>query len=279
MKVVLTGASGFIGGYVLAELLDRGTDVVVATRNPGVFDTNQQAKVVTLDISAPGEDLYDRLDRPDVLIHLAWDGLPNYHSLHHFETELPAQYHFIKKAVESGLSSVVIAGTCFEYGMQAGELTEKTICQPENAYALAKDTLRRQLQLLTKTTSFNLTWARLFYMYGSRQQSNSLFAQLRSAVQRGDKVFNMSKGEQLRDYLPVETVASALVKLSERQNDADIVNICSGKPVSIRALVESWLEHYGWDIQLNLGYYPYPDYEPLAFWGSTDKLVKLVGAM
>jgi dTDP-6-deoxy-L-talose 4-dehydrogenase (NAD+) len=82
----------------------------------------------------------------------------------------------------------------------------------------------------------------------------------------------MSGGEQLRDYLPVEEVARQIVRLAMARRDIGIVNICSGKPISVRRLVEQWLCERNWQIELKLGYYPYPDYEPMAFWGDRTRL-------
>jgi dTDP-6-deoxy-L-talose 4-dehydrogenase (NAD+) len=82
----------------------------------------------------------------------------------------------------------------------------------------------------------------------------------------------MSGGEQMRDYLPVTEVARAIVSLAMKESDIGIVNVCSGRPVSVRRLVEGWISENGWNIELNLGRYPYPDYEPMAFWGSPEKL-------
>ncbi len=143
---------------------------------------------------------------------------------------------------------------------------------PANPYALAKDTLRKFMEELKHQHTFTLQWARLFYMYGPGQNPNSLLAQLDRAIDNGEPVFNMSCGEQLRDYLPVEVVASRLVALLEHPQYNGVVNICSGEPISVRRLVEQHHARRGADIQLNLGHYPYPDYEPLAFWGDAQKL-------
>jgi len=212
-----------------------------------------------------------------VAIHLAWDGLPNYTSLHHFEQELPRHYSFLKKLVKAGLPSLLVTGTCFEYGMQNGPLSEDLPTLPVNPYGLAKDTLRRQLECLQKQIPFEFTWCRLFYMYGDGQPAGSLFSQLKKAVERGDAVFNMSGGEQLRDYLPVKDVARYIAALAVSGKGAGLVNVCSGKPISVRGLVENWLKEHGWHIELNLGYYPYPDYEPMAFWGDSHKLDDCMG--
>lgn len=279
MKIALTGGSGFIGRHVLKALSHSDADIVVTTRKPEQFSQTENIKVVELDIGRAGSTVYHDLGCPDVLIHLAWGGLPNYRSTHHFDTELPAQYQFLRKMIEGGLPALVVSGTCFEYGMQSGELCEEIVCYPQNPYGFAKDALRRQLEFLNESNPFIFNWARLFYMYGHGMQANSLYSQLKAAIVKGEKTFNMSGGEQLRDYLPVEKVALGLVKLSELQASSQVTNICSGIPISIRQLVEGWIDKNGWDIELNLGYYPYPDYEPMAFWGSNKKMIDRIGSL
>jgi dTDP-6-deoxy-L-talose 4-dehydrogenase (NAD+) len=222
---------------------------------------------VPLDIQHPPADCYAALGNPDVVIHLAWSGLPNYKSLHHFETELPAQYRFISALVRQGLQSLVTVGTCFEYGFQFGPLSPDMPTRPNNPYGFAKDALRKQLQSLQAVHPYYLTWARLFYMYGDGQPESSLLPLLKKAVAAGEPLFDMSQGEQLRDYLPVTEVARRLVDLALSPSDRGVINVCSGSPISVRRLVENWVKENGWNIGLNLGHFPYPDYEPLAFWG------------
>lgn len=277
MRVVVTGATGFIGRHVIKELAGFDADVVAVSRRNDV-SLHGPAEYVSLDILDAPTDAYERLGRPDILIHLAWGGLPNYRSLHHFETEMPAHYRFLKSMVEGGLPAMLVAGTCFEYGMQSGCLGEELPTLPDNPYGFAKDTLRRQLQFLQQTHPFALTWTRLFYLFGEGQAGNSLYPQLRNATLRGDPVFNMSGGEQLRDYLPVEDVARYIVALAMQRQDVGVVNLCSGRPISVRSLVEQWIADHRWNIALNFGHYPYPDYEPLAFWGNDHKLSNLMGA-
>ncbi len=272
MKIAVTGATGFIGRHVLTALQDTDAEIVAVVRDTRLMTASPlkdlpSCHTVLMDIAKPNNNAWEQLGSPDVLIHLAWDGLPNYKSLHHFETELPKHYFFLKQLIESGLPKLVVTGTCFEYGMQSGALSVDSTIQPANPYAYAKAALHQQLRFLQNTQSFKLTWARLFYLYGSGQAATSLYTQLQEAIARGDKLFNMSGGEQLRDYLPVETAAQQLVKLAIQQSNTT-VNICSGQPVSVRRLVEQWRSEKNSDIQLKLGYYPYPDYEPMAFWGN-----------
>lgn len=271
MKVAVTGAGGFVGRHVLAELSKLDVEVIAVSRDATRFsDLHIATRIVEMDIARPAVHCFEQMGCPDVLIHLAWDGLPNYKSLHHFETELPRQYKFLKAMLEGGLPSLLVTGTCFEYGMQYGPLSADMPAKPNNPYGYAKDALRKHLEFLKSAKPFNLTWARLFYIYGEGQPKTSLYPKLKEAVLRGDKVFNMSGGEQLRDYLSVDEIARQIVQLALAQRDIGAVNICSGKPISVRRLVEQWLREHKWEIELNLGYYPYPDYEPMAFWGDSS---------
>ena len=273
MKIAITGASGFIGQHVLSNLLAERLDTIVIARQVNRLPKlHKSVKAVEIDISNPPIDIFERIGRPDLLIHLAWAGLPNYKSLHHFESELITQYQFLKLMIESGLTSLLVTGTCFEYGMQSGKLHEDLETRPTNPYGFAKDSLRNQLQYLQEKIPFNLTWARVFYLYGEGQANNAIYSQLIRSVERGDRYFNMSGGEQLRDYLSINEAAKYIVSLAKIASNNGIVNVCSGNPISIRKLVESWLEINGWSIDLNLGFYPYTDYEPMAFWGDRNKL-------
>jgi len=160
--------------------------------------------------------------------------------------------------------------------MQSGELSEDMLSRPENPYGFAKNALRTQLEFLKSEKYFNLSWCRLFYVFGEGQPQSSLFPQLKEAVRQGFEEFNMSGGEQLRDYLSVLDVSRAICKVSMSGRDNGVVNICSGVPISVRSLVEGWVANKGWSIKLNRGYYPYPTYEPMAFWGSVDKMKSLI---
>jgi nucleoside-diphosphate-sugar epimerase len=277
VKVAVSGATGFVGRHVVAALESAGHEPTLWVR-PSSSPSNARHRIVRIDIENPPDRPFEQLGRPEALIHLAWGGLPNYASLHHFERELPAHYAILKHLVEEGLSTLVVAGTCFEYGMQSGPLDEARAAAPANPYALAKDALRRQLQQLQRHRPFSLTWARIFYLHGDGQAASALLPQLRQAVAAGLPSFAMSGGEQLRDYLAVEQAADHLVALAGKRREHGIVNVCSGQPVSIRALVERWIAANDWSIRLDLGRHPYSEHEPMAFWGDARKLKQCLQA-
>jgi dTDP-6-deoxy-L-talose 4-dehydrogenase (NAD+) len=277
MKVAVTGATGFVGRHVLADLLVRGVEVVATARVPErIHVTDRRLTTVSMDV-AEADDAFARLGEPDVLLHLAWGGLPNYHSHMHLENELPRQIAFLNACARAGLRRVVVTGTCLEYGMQSGCLDESLPTAPITAYGRAKDRLRAHLQSLASDSGLQLTWARLFYLYGPGQASTSLYSQLRAAIASGAVEFPMSPGDQQRDFLPIEAAVAQLSALTLNAPDAGIVNLCSGVPKSVASLVHELLQGWGADLRLNLGVYPYPDYEPRDFWGSTQKLDTLLG--
>ena len=112
-------------------------------------------------------------------------------------------------------------------------------------------------------------------MYGEGQYEKAIIPQLNKAIQNGDEVFNMSGGEQLRDYLHVSDIAKNIVHISLQNEVIGIINNCSGKPIKLINFVESYLKEVKSNIKLNKGYYPYPQYEPMEFWGDDQKLKQI----
>lgn len=280
-KILITGATGFIGNYVIKELLENGYEIIATSHNEEKAKTASWfslVKYIPFDLKEFDNniDYYTYFGKPDAMIHLAWEGLPNYKAAFHLEENLPRHYSFLKNCIEYGLTDITVTGTCLEYGMQEGCLSEDMDTNPSNSYAIAKDGLRKQLEKLKQRKSFTLKWVRLFYMYGSGQSANSLLSQLECALGNKENIFNMSAGEQERDYLPVEKIAEYIVKIALQNKVTGIINCCSGKPVTIRRFVANYLEQTQQHIQLNLGYYPYTDYEPMHFWGDNKKLKSII---
>lgn len=280
-KVLVTGATGFIGNYVIEELLQRHYHVISSSANK----TNAEQKswfnktdyrALDLKLLKDNENYFNFFDRPDIMIHLSWEGLPNYKDNFHLEETLPKHKIFLKNILKNGLKNLNITGTCFEYGMQEGKLSENMDPLPGNPYAEAKNELRIFIEELKKSYSFEYKWIRLFYMFGKGQNAKSLLSQLQHALDKGDETFNMSGGEQTRDFLPVEKVAEYIVDVATQTNITGIINCCSGIPVTIKQMVLNYLNLRHQSIKLNFGYYPYPDYEPMHFWGDNNRLNQII---
>jgi nucleoside-diphosphate-sugar epimerase len=280
MKILVTGATGFIGDHLIHELLkDKSNEVIATSRDINKakrFDWFSEVKYIEYDFNNNNKNLYSFFESPDQLIHLAWDHLSNYNSLMHRDVTYPAHCKFVENMIIGGLKELVITGTCFEYGMVSGCLSEDIDTNPTNSYALAKDLFREFIARLEVKYEFTYKWVRLFYMYGKGQSQKSLMYLLDKAIYDKDKEFNMSGGEQLRDFLHIDKVVRNISLIAGQNIYVNQpINCCSGEPVSVKNLVENYLEEKQSNIVLNLGFFPYLDYEPMEFWGDNSKLQKI----
>ena len=281
MKILITGATGFIGSRAVSYALSLGCDVIASSvddvcvaKKHSWFD---KVCYIKFDITNyTQKDLFSFFNKPDILMHLAWSGLPNYNSLHHIEENLFPSYFFVKNLAQNGLKNVCGIGTCFEYGLQEGCMNEELNAFPVTAYSKAKNMLMDLISELNKTFDFSFKWIRLFYLYGDENKPNTLLGQLNLAIKNKKKSFDMSAGEQIRDYLHVDKVAEYIVNIALQNKITGIINCCSGKPISIRRFVENYMHENDLNIRLNFGAFPYSNYEPLAFWGNTNKLKKIL---
>ena len=272
MNVLVTGGTGFVGCHLVRALLDRGHQVsVVGRRDLRHLAWKNEVTYHACDIGQAIDRPFEALGRPDAVIHLAWSGLPNYDDALHIHTNLPTSQRFLGAMLEGGLRHLMVAGTCFEYGMLSGALTEDMSAEPTRPYAVAKDLLRRSLEGIRLQRPFILQWVRLFYVHGSGQNPRSLLSSLDHAIDSGATDFDMSEGAQIRDFIPVTDAVNRMATLLVHPECDGIINICSGTPVSILEVVKCHLKTRNAAIGLNLGRLPYAENEPMAFWGDDSK--------
>jgi nucleoside-diphosphate-sugar epimerase len=271
MKILVTGATGFIGKHLIPLLTSFSELEIIASAKTTLPNHWKGVTAKPWDLSTPPtENLFDYFQQPDVLIHLAWQGLPDYKNKVHEEVYLREQMAFLDHLIQGGLKKILVTGTCLEYGLKEGCLDEEMRCMPTVSYAKAKNDLYQYLS--TRYPQLALSWLRLFYVFGPGQYKFSLLSQLEEALKTGNPVFNMSPGDQIRDFIPVEEVVDIIARLAISRGGAGVVNISSGKPITVKDFVLNYLQRKEKTITLNTGFYPYPDYEPRAFWGNRRKL-------
>lgn len=278
MKILVTGSTGFIGQHVVRWLVNHNYEIIAtgtSEEKARKFDWYDKVKFIPCDYFTTTTNYYELFEKPDLLIHLAWKGLPNYMERFHMEENLPVEMKFLRSFAKSKHTKIVVTGTCYEYGVVEGCIAETHPTNPNTVYSAAKDALRRYLEFLANDFGIPWNWIRLFFMYGEGQSPKSLLPQLDAAIARGDKEFPMSGGEQLRDYMPVEKVAEYICRIALSECSG-VVNCCSGEFVSVRRLVEERVLACGSSIQLKLGVYEYPVYEGIAFWGDDSKLKEVL---
>jgi len=259
----LLGSEGFIGQAVRREAIDIDLHS---------WSHRQAASNHHFDLLNPStwEPLLSQC--PSHVILLSWPGLPNYQEPFHVSRNMPACVHLLEQLVAAGLQRIVIAGTCYEYGMQNGPLQEDQATEPTNCYAIAKDCLRRTMANICEANNIACCWLRIFYPYGNGQNPKSLLPSLQSAIEEGAPSFAMSSGRQLRDFVAVEDVAQQLLLLATHPLAHGIYNGGSGQARSLRELVESKILELGGMIRVQFGIYPDRDDEPLAFWADMSRM-------
>lgn len=274
MKVLVTGGTGFIGNHVINQLLANKFEVIVLGSNISKaknFKWFNNVSFIEHDIENDlTKDCLDKILGINKVIHLAWGKLNNFKDIDHIETILFSQYKFLKSLIENGNIDLTVSGTCLEYGLVEGPISTKVTTNPIVPYAIAKNCLRTFLLQLQKQVYFNLKWARIFYLYGEGQSQKSILSQLENCVQNGESKFNMSGGQQIRDYSTVEEVAKQIIDISSVSNITKDFNICSENPIKLIDFINQQIYNKKYKIKLNLGYYPYNDYEPMKFWGIKD---------
>jgi len=272
MKVLLTGHSGFIGQSLLKILINKKINLYITKYNNLKIPYSKKIKIIDLKKKIN----LAKLKNLDIVIHTAWGKLENYNSRRHIDFIFPENLKFIKKLINIGAKNLVILGTCFEIGDCNGEVDETAIMSPNTYYGKAKKKLFLELKKLKKKKHFNLTWIRIFYTYGNNQKPQSLFSQLKIHEKNKIKLFHLTSSEQLRDYIHVSLLAKKIIQLSFLKKNLGIVNVCSGKPISIKKLVSKWKKRFKWKIQFNFGNNNVRSYEPKNFWGSVKKLKKVM---
>ena len=276
MKIAITGATGFIGQHVRNVLAKTDNDVVLVVRYvERVGDKSAREEIVAADLSQARTDWFELFGRPDVVLHLAWGGLPNYMDDYHVDVELPTQLRFLTALINSGLKKLVVTGTCYEYGISRGALSEDQETNPNTPYGIAKDRLRKELFELRSTQHFDLTWARIFYPYGEGQSESSIYSQLTRAISNNEKEFAIGSGTQMLDFIQVTTVAKALLAFVTEIKGIGLINVGSGEPQTVIEFVERLICRFESNIVPKVGVINDREYESISFWSDNNLLDSL----
>tara|TARA_B100000700_G_C15058914_1_gene864460 strand:+ start:3743 stop:4588 length:846 start_codon:yes stop_codon:yes gene_type:complete len=281
VRVILTGGTGFLGKYLTESLLKSDTEVLSLVRSKKGISTGHNKQLLIKEYEIGGKDsLPDEISNDyDTIVHLAWNDITNVNSDRHVKEYLPEHLNFLREIIGRGVNNVFVLGTCYEYGMCSGMINENNETQPITKYGIAKKRLSQELLALQKKTNFNITWARLFYVYGKGQISSTIYNQLHEAIKNREKIFRMSNGDQLLDYLSVDEVTEVLTKLIIcKKPNLGFINICKGEPTRLVDLVKKWINESGQIIDLDLGAYPYREFEPKSFWGDRKYLNQILNS-
>lgn len=255
-RVLLTGATGFIGSHCIAPLLERGYEVVASfrSRQPPAMAGVRWIKSDILDPA--GRAALVAGARPTHLLHLAWYVEPGAMISHPDNISWAgASMDLLRRFHEAGGLRAVAGGSCYEYDWSYGYCTEEvTPCRPDTLYGSAKHGLAEVMLGYCRAVGLSGAWGRMFFLYGPNENPRRLVPSVILALLRGEEA-RSSHGEQIRDYMHVQDVAEGMVALLDSQAQGAF-NIASGRAVTIRSIVEKLGEFTGRSDLLRIGAYP-----------------------
>lgn len=269
MRILVTGANGYIGRYVVKELLDRGHEVYVSDIR--YDDVDERAVRTDAQIFGCDEDIYSSLGEPEVCIHLAWRNGFVHNDMSHID-DFPKHYRFIKNMIDGGLKHIVVMGSMHEVGYYEGAIDENVPCNPRSLYGVAKNSLRQLVMMEAEDKGICCQWIRGYYIIGDDLKNNSIFSKLVAAAESGKKEFPFTSGSNKYDFITVRELAEQISAVSTQKEINGIINCCSGKPVSLADKVEGFIKENGYDIKLKYGAFPDRPYDSPAVWGNSEKI-------
>ena len=268
MKILVTGANGYLGQGIVKHILDCGNEVVAADFKVDHIDDRADRRIVDL---FSIEDPYNYFDHPDVLLHLAWrDGFVHYSDSH--IDDLPKHYAFIKNIAESDIKTISVMGSMHEIGFFEGSIKEDTPCSPTTPYGIAKNALRQLTEMLCKQKLKNFMWLRGYYIVGNSQYGSSIFSKITAAEAEGKTEFPFTLGQNQFDFVDYEEFCNQVARSVSQEDVLGVINICSGHPEKLADRVERFIVENGYKIKLKYGAFPDRPYDSKAVWGDATKI-------
>jgi UDP-glucose 4-epimerase len=234
MRVLTTGGTGFIGKAVLDNLLENieKVEILNLTRSTSK-QISTKVEFFNCDLSNPNTYLKKVIEfKPDVVIHLAWEGIPDF-SLEKCNKNILISTSFIEYVSKiKSCKKIIVTGSCFEYNNKIGACKECDIVTPKDYFTFAKKTILSFLELECNKNNIVFCWVRLFYVYGPNQRSGSLIPLLIETI-KSNNTPDLRTPKNANDFIFVDDVAIGISKLISEKIHSGIYNLGSGKSTPV----------------------------------------------
>lgn len=274
-RVLVTGGTGFIGSHLVRLLRASGRSVALlshprraATPRAKMAD---DVVLLTLGERGSGQGPTIREWAPDACIHLAWHTEPgNYLDSPENLTSLSNSLSVLQAVIDAGCHRIAMAGTCAEYAASEEWLREESPTRPATLYAATKLSACLIAEQLATRHGVDLAWGRIFFPYGPGEDARRAVPSVIRSLLRGEP-FPASPGEQVRDFIHVEDVASAFLALIDAPARG-IFNVSSAEPITLREVMETIGEIIGARDLVEFGALPYRAWDPMFICGENARL-------
>lgn len=274
MKILVTGANGYLGQGVVKSILDDGYEVVATDFSVQYID--DRAEKIESNLFEV-EEPYDFFGRPDVILHMAWrEGFVHYSDAH--IEDLPKHYDFLRKMILGGVQRVAVIGTMHEIGFYEGCIKADTPCHPITPYGISKNALRDLVQMLAKQNNIDFQWLRGYYIVGNSKFGSSIFSKITAAEEERKQEFPFTMGQNQYDFIDYEDFCTQVATVVEQREVNGIINICSGKPEKLADRVERFIKENNYNIKLKYGAFPDRPYDSKAIWGDGMPIEQIMNA-
>lgn len=268
MRIAITGANGYIGANLVKTCIDAGHEVMALDIKNEFIDT--RAKFIKANIFED-TDIFEKLGNPDAVIHLAWRNGFVHNDISHLD-DLDKHYKFLTGIIDKGIKFVSALGTMHEVGYHEGAIDEKTPCCPLSLYGISKNALRQSIMLYVDNKSVNFSWLRGYYIVGDDLRSNSIFGKLLRKAQEGAKTFPLNSGKIKYDFINIDDFCRQILCATLSEDVNGVINVCSGKPMSLGERVELFVKENNLDIEIKYGVYPDRPYDSPVVYGDNTKI-------
>lgn len=251
MKIFITGGSGFIGQFVVRKLDNGKNQLLILNRNTDNLMQYKNASFINSDLASINNWKRILKDfKPNVAIHLAWEGIPDYGPKQSIKN-LNYGLNLVEFLANIGCQTFLGAGSLWEYGNQSGKLNEDAPIKSFNSFTTAKNSLHFLGRDLAKEYNMLFIWTRLFYVYGPGQKNSSLISYLINCAKKNIQP-EIRNPKAQNDFVYVEDVADAIIHLLLKCKKSDVFNIGSGKLISVEEVIIKIYNSFGLKMKLKI---------------------------